>query len=96
MATVLPLFSGTASGTGSAFEVLVGRNVAFGAYASGGAIGQVIAEGSFDGTHWFTINGSVSGYSETDNLARFVRVTYDDLGRTGTATVLALQSDEED
>lgn len=29
-------------------------------------------------------------------LVRFVRAAYDDLGRTGTATIQGLQSDEDD
>lgn len=95
MATVLPLFSGTASGTGSSFEVLTGRRMAFALFASG-SIGTASIEGSFDGSVWFSLVGSVGNYSESTALVRFVRAIYDDLGRTGTATVQALQSDEDE
>jgi hypothetical protein len=95
MAMVLPLFSGSASGTGEPFEVHPGRTVAFGAYASGGSINAPSIEGSFDGSHWFSVIGALGGYAETGDLLRFVRAVYDDLGHTGTATVLALQSDED-
>lgn len=98
MATVLPLFSGNTSGTGAAFEVLSGRRIAYCVFASGGSIGTASLEGSFDGSNWFGIDGSIgqATYDETAAVVRFVRAVYDDLGRVGTATVQALQSDEDD
>lgn len=98
MATVLPLFSGTASGTGSPFEVLSGRRVGYSVFASGGSIGVASLEGSFDGSNWFSLDGGITqaGYEETSAVVRFVRALYDDQGHSGTAIVQALQSDEDD
>ena len=97
MATVLPLFSGAASGTGSSFEVLAGRRIAYSAFASGGSIGVASLEGSFDGSRWLVLDGGIaqSGYEETSAVVRFVRAAYDDQSHVGTVTVQALQSDED-
>jgi hypothetical protein len=97
MAVVLPLFSGSASGTGSAYEVLTGRRIGYSVFASGGSIGLASLEGSFDGSNWFSLDGGISqaSYEETDAVVRFVRAIYDDQSHVGTAAVQAIQSDED-
>jgi hypothetical protein len=62
-----------------------------------GGIGTVALEGSFDGSLWFILdNVSVPGYALFDGPVRFVRASYDDGGHTGSITVQAVQSDEDD
>lgn len=100
MATVLPLLSAvTASTTGSAFEVLAGRDVTFvWAYTGPGGAGAVGIEVSLDGTFWFPA-GVTPNYNNVPVVltypVRFVRASYDDQGHSGTMDVQALQSDED-
>lgn len=65
--------------------------------ASGGSVGTASLQGSFDGIRWFNLDGSVAlgAYEETNAIVRFLRVLYDNLGTVGTATIQALQSDED-
>jgi len=101
MATVLPLLTAvTTSTSGSAFEVLVGREVTLvWAYSGPGGYGAASVEVSLDGSTWFpsgvTLNpNNVPGVLATP--VRFVRGVYDDQGHTGAITLQALQSDEDD
>lgn len=102
MADVKTLLSGvTTSTTGTAVEVLTGRRIAFTASASGGSIGNVALQGSFDGTHWFGVPSPANvaqsaSYVETGVLVKYIRAVYDDQGQTGAASAYLLQSDEDD
>lgn len=102
MSATLVLLSGvTASTTGPAFELpVVGREVSFNfAYVAPGGSGSVSIQVSFDGNFWFPSGATLVANDVPNSLSypvRFVRAVYDDGGHTGSITVQALQSDEDD
>jgi hypothetical protein len=94
MASVVTLLSAANSETtGSAFEVLTGRDLTVAWFASGAGTVAPSVQGSFDGANWFSL--SVSNPSVITTPLKYVRGYYAGSSGAGVVTLQALQSDED-